>query len=124
MAFGALEKSSWTGKVFNDLPDDNELELVPKVEVSRIRAHHVKAFSPQGFDLILFVIQSHQIRRPFAKNAVKPILCLARGEVMVDTTNVQNPLAFGKASNEGGTAQQHKSQVFIGAAQAAILIFS
>jgi nicotinamide mononucleotide (NMN) deamidase PncC len=43
---------------------------------------------------------------------------------MVDTTNVQNPLAFSKASNEGGTAQQHKGQVFIGAATAAKLIFS
>jgi len=43
---------------------------------------------------------------------------------MVDTTNVQYPLAFGKAGNEGGKAHQHKSQVLIGAAQAAILIFS
>lgn len=43
---------------------------------------------------------------------------------MVDTTNVQDPLAFGKFSNEGGTAQQHKNQVFIGATQMAGFILS
>ncbi len=104
MAFGAVEKFPWTGEVFNDFTGDNEIELVAEVEIHRISTHHVKAFTPQRLDLILLIIQSHQISRLRTKNAVQPILGLACGERMVDTTNIQDPLACGKFGNECGPA--------------------
>ena len=55
---------------------------------------------------------------------MKPVLCLPCSEAMVYATDVQDPLAFGKSSHERGSAQQHKYQVFIGAAQAATLTLS
>ena len=68
--------ASWTREVFNDLPGDNEIELLAKVEVSCVRAHHVETFSPENFDLILFIIQPHQVSRLLTENAVKPMLGL------------------------------------------------
>ena len=107
MAFGAVEKFSWRGEVFNDFTGNNEIKLLVESEISRIRTHHVKAFSPQRFDRVIFVIQSHQMRRLFAKNAVEPVFGVACFERVVDATNVQDPFALGKFSYESGSAEQH-----------------
>ena len=76
MASSAVEKLSRTGEVLNDFTCDNKIELGAEAEVSRVRTHHVKSLSPQSFDLVLFIVQSHQRGRPFTKNAVKPVLSL------------------------------------------------
>jgi len=63
--------------MFNDFTGDYKIELFAEVEIHRVSTHHIKAFSPQGFDLIMFVVQPHQIRRCFSENAVNPILGLS-----------------------------------------------